>query len=500
MASLYEEFVSRFQQDSAKISLETQDGEQITYSELLECSGKLARFVRESGISPGDRIAVQVEKSLENILLYLACLQTGAVYLPLNTAYRPAELEYFFNDAQPRLIVCDPGMHEEIKSLPYRYPSPDIYTLDKRGQGSLTESTKALPPDLQITDREEGDLAAILYTSGTTGRSKGAMLTQGNLLSNALTLHQHWGWQEGDVLLHALPIFHVHGLFVALHCAFLNTSPILLMPKFDVRQVMEMLPRASVFMGVPTYYTRLLVEPGFNGKCCDNMRLFISGSAPLHTDTFKEFNSRTGHTILERYGMTEAGMITSNPLEGERRCGSVGKPLAGVTVRIVDEAGEEVGVDTVGSLEISGPNVFAGYWNMPDKTREEFTPDGMFITGDLAKKDKDAYISIVGRSKDMVISGGYNVYPKEIESVIDDMQDTLESAVFGIPDKDYGEAVVAAVVMSKDVSIPNEDGMRSKLKQKLASYKVPKQIFFVGELPRNTMGKVQKNILREQYS
>lgn len=497
MANLFEEFQANFQQGGHTTVIKTLGGTEISYRAILEQCGRYAGALKNLGLRGGDRIAVQVDKSPQNVALYLACLQKGIIYLPLNNAYKAHELEYFFNDSEPVVIVCRPEAEDTVCNLRYLYDKPSVLTLDRAGEGTLAVAVDTVVPDYDIVPCGDEAIAAILYTSGTTGRSKGAMLSHGNLLSNAKALHKLWGWRQGDVLLHALPVFHVHGLFVALHCAFLNASPILLLPSFDAEGVIRLLPQATVFMGVPTFYTRLLAEPGFTADTCRNIRLFVSGSAPLHPDTFTEFKSRTGHTILERYGMTEAGMITSNPLKDERRCGTVGFPLPGVQVRITNGEGQEVGPGATGKLEVKGPNVFAGYWRMPEKNREEFTEDGFFQTGDLATVDQDGYISIVGRSKDLIITGGYNVYPKEIELAIDELQSVRESAVFGVPHPDFGEAVVAAVVPEQDGE-DQENLIISSLKDNMASYKVPKKILFISSLPRNTMGKVQKNILREE--
>jgi len=439
---------------------------------------------------------VQVDKSPHAVALYLACLRSGAAFVPLNTAYTPAEVRYFLSDAEPRLFICRPE-DAGARASAAREAGALVLTLGANGDGTLPESAKAAAPDETIVENDADDLAAILYTSGTTGRSKGAMLSHGNLASNALTLFEHWGWRPDDVLLHALPIFHIHGLFVALHTAMLGASPMLFLPKFDIAAVRAALPRATVMMGVPTFYTRLLAEPDFNAAECAHMRLFISGSAPLTASAHREFVERAGHAILERYGMSEAGMIASNPLDGERVAGTVGYPLPGISVRVRDENGRVVS-DAVGMIEVKGPNVFRGYWRMPEKTAAEFTEDEFFITGDLGVQGPDGRLTIVGRGKDMIISGGYNIYPKEIEAVLDAIDGIAESAVIGVPHPDFGEGVVAVVVTATGAP-PEEAAVRAALGRALARFKHPKAIFAVKDLPRNTMGKVQKNLLREAY-
>lgn len=471
-----------------------------TFAQLDNDSARFAAVLKSYGLVKGDRVLVQVDKSPENVILYFACLRAGAVYVPLNTAYTIAEVTYFIDDARPRIIVCDPGNESKIiDEVCQSQDSPAVLTLNGNGGGTIVEQLDSTDADHTIEQMSDDDLGAIVYTSGTTGRSKGAMITNKNMTSNALILHEYWRWEPGDVLLHALPIFHVHGLFVALHCALLNGSKVLFHTKFDLQQIIKDLPGTTVMMGVPTFYTRLLATPDFDRDICKNIRLFISGSAPLLAESFKAFEKRTGHKILERYGMTEAGMITSNPYEGERIAGTVGFALPGVEARIVDQDGREVSRGDVGVLEITGPNVFTGYWKMPEKTAEEFRADGYFITGDMAIMDKEGRISIVGRSKDLVISGGFNIYPKEIETVIDEMPEVLESAVIGVAHPDFGEGLTAVVVIRKESSL-REETLTSYLTDKLARFKQPKKIFFVSELPRNVMGKVQKKALREQYA
>ncbi|HEY8553140.1 MAG TPA: malonyl-CoA synthase [Burkholderiales bacterium] len=497
-ANIYNLLFSRFSSTLDRPCIETESGRVYTYGDLERETARLARFFVDLGMKRGERIAVQVEKSPEALFLYLAAVRAGLVYLPLNTAYQRAEMEYFMRDAEPGLVVCAPAARDTVEPLAHAAGARHVHTLDENGGGTLIEASRAVPAEFETVPVETDELAALLYTSGTTGRSKGAMLTHGNLSSNALTLYDYWGFGPTDVLLHALPIFHVHGLFVASNLALLSTGKMIFLRKFDAKQVLQHLPRATVFMGVPTYYTRLLSEPGLNAEVCRNMRLFISGSAPLLKETFAEFRRRTGHTILERYGMSETNMNTSNPLNGERVAGTVGLPLPGVEVRVVDDNNRPVSTGTIGNIQVKGPNVFKGYWRMPEKTREEFTPDGWFKTGDMGYFDAKGYLSIVGRSKDLVITGGYNVYPKEIETLIDEMPEVVESAVIGVPHPDFGEAVTAVVVKRPDATL-DEPTVIARLKGQIANYKVPKRVYFVDDLPRNTMGKVQKNVLRERY-
>lgn len=494
--NFYELIQSRFPADRNAPFIETTN-HTYSYGDLETISGRYARLLGDLGVQKGDRVAVQVDKSPEAIFLYLATWRAGAVYLPLNTAYTRAEVEYFLNDARPTLFVCRPDDETVAAETAVASGVPVVLTLGANGGGSLTECAAELDPDVGCVALGPDDLAALLYTSGTTGRSKGAMLSHGNLASNALTLHHIWGFQPGDVLLHALPIFHTHGLFVATNCVLLNGSAMLFLPRFDPQTVIRLLPDATVMMGVPTFYTRLLAEPNFTKGDCANMRLFISGSAPLLEETFHDFTARTGHVILERYGMTETGMNASNPLDGERIAGSVGFPLPGVEARVTDEQGAVLPAGETGVLEVRGPNVFSGYWRMPEKTAEEFRADGFFITGDVARIDNDGRIRIVGRAKDLIISGGFNVYPKEVELVVDGIDGVIESAIIGLAHPDFGEAVCAVVVSeSKAVSA---DNITAACKGALANYKQPKRVFFVDQLPRNSMGKVQKNLLRETY-
>ncbi len=498
--NIYSLFRARFPADPRSPCIELPDGRTLSYADLAAESARYARFLTDLGIAPGDRVAVQTEKSPQALFFYLGCLRAGIIYVPLNPAYRQAEIEYFLDDAEPRCVLCAPSLLDTAQSAAAKRGIAHVFTLDTNGCGTLIDTAAKTPPTHDIHPSAKNDTAVILYTSGTTGRSKGAMLTHGNLAANGLALHQAWGWRQGDVLLHALPIFHIHGLFVTFHGALLNGSKMIFLPKFDAAEVARRLPRATVFMGVPTYYTRLLAEPAFGKEQCRNMRLFTCGSAPLLTQTFHEFQQRTGHTILERYGMTETGMNTSNPLDGARRPGTVGTPLPGVSLRLVDDKEAEIPAGEVGQLLVKGDNVFKGYWRLPEKTAEEFTADGYFRTGDLARMDDDGYVAIVGRAKDLIISGGLNIYPKEIESYLDKIDGVLESAVIGVPHPDFGEAVVAVVVRKPEGARLTEAGVIATLKERIAGFKVPKRVIFVPELPRNTMGKVQKNQLRERYA
>ncbi len=459
--NLYDLLASRFPADRSKPCFLLSDGRAISYGELEAGAARVAGRLVAQGVAPGDRVALQAEKSAEVIMIYLGVLKAGAVFLPLNSAYTASEVDYFLGDAEPKVFVTDPPAW-------------------------VAEAAEYAPLEATVP-RAAGDLASLIYTSGTTGRSKGAMLSHGNLAENALALHAAWGFTADDVLLHALPIFHVHGLFVALHCALLSGCPMIWLPKFADAEVLAGLGRATVMMGVPTFYTRLLANPGLTREKADGVRLFICGSAPLLPSTFAEFEARTGQRILERYGMSEAVIITSNPLDGERIAGSVGYPLPGVELRIGGE--QETGV-----IQIRGPSVFSGYWRMPEKTAEEFTPDGFFVTGDVGRRDPDGRVWISGRSKDLIISGGYNVYPKEVELVLDELPGVVESAVIGVPHKDFGEGVVAVVIGEGD-----EAAMIAEARRQLAAYKAPKRVVFVDELPRNAMGKVQKNLLRQRY-
>lgn len=501
-ANLYALFARHFPDDQSRCCIETHDARYYSWSDIERASAMLANLLCSLELSAGARIAVQVEKSPEALILYLATLRAGYVFLPLNTAYQHAEITYFIQDAAPEVVVCSPQNFGWVSQIAFQAGSKHVFTLDApvqgNNRGSLLDRASAMSDQFQTIQSQDYDLAAILYTSGTTGRSKGAMLTHENLSSNALVLKEAWGWCEGDVLLHALPLFHVHGLFVASHGALLNGSKMIFLPKFDADQVLHYLPQSTVMMGVPTYYVRMLQDARLNQTLCSRIRLFISGSAPLLTDTFNDFQHRTGHTILERYGMSETTMLTSNPYGGERKGGTVGLALSGVNVRVVNSQEGICSADDIGDIQVKGPNVFQGYWNMPEKTAEEFTKDGYFRTGDVGKFDQDGYLSIVGRSKDLIISGAYNVYPKEIESAIDDMPEVAESAVIGLAHPDFGEAVCAVIVLKQHAQL-DASILIARLKSQIANFKVPKQVFFVSELPRNTMGKVQKNSLRNQF-
>jgi malonyl-CoA/methylmalonyl-CoA synthetase len=496
-ANLFSRLFDRLD-NANRLAIETQAGERITYGDLIARAGKVANVLVERGVKPGDRIAAQTEKSVEGLVLYLAALRAGAVYLPLNTAYTLNELDYFITDAEPSLVACDPARAEGIGTIAAKVKAK-VETLDASGLGSLSEAAAKAKSEFATVVRGNDDLAAILYTSGTTGRSKGAMLSHDNLASNSLTLVDCWRFTDNDVLIHALPIYHTHGLFVASNVTLVARAAMLFLPKFDPDLIIRLMARATVLMGVPTFYTRLLQNPALNRETTSHMRLFVSGSAPLLADTHREWAARTGHAVLERYGMTETGMNTSNPYDGERVAGAVGHALPGVSVRVTDpETGHVLPPETIGVIEVKGPNVFKGYWRMPEKTKSEFRDDGFFITGDLGKIDTKDYVHILGRGKDLVISGGFNVYPKEIESEIDAMPGVVESAVIGVPHADFGEGVTAVVVCNKAADV-SEASVLKALDGRLAKFKMPKRVFIVDELPRNTMGKVQKNILRDRY-
>ena len=508
--NLFSALRAAFPADLSSTAVETTapDGTPLfyTWGDLDRASARMANLLVSLKLPEGSRVAVQVEKSVEAMVLYLATLRAGYVFLPLNTAYQSAEIEYFIGNAEPAVVVCTPGNFGWVSKIAFTQGTGHVFTLGDDRTGSLLERAAHHSDVHQPVKKSADDLAAILYTSGTTGRSKGAMLTHGNLLSNAVTLKDYWGWKDGDVLIHALPIFHVHGLFVAIHGALINGSKMIWFAKFDPKAVLAAMPRATVFMGVPTLYVRLLAEPGLTKDAAKNMRLFIAGSAPLLIETFTEWQQRTGHTILERYGMSETIMLTSNPYaadarhggQSERRGATVGFPLPGVGLRVVDDANKPLPVGEIGNIQVKGPNVFKGYWRMPEKTAEEFTADGWFKTGDVGKVDQRDYVSIVGRSKDLIISGGYNVYPAEIEGYINEMPGVAESALVGVPHPDFGEVGVAVVIAKPGAQL-NPDAIVAQLKSQLANFKIPKKCFVVPELPRNTMGKVQKNLLREQH-
>ncbi len=497
-ANLYSLLEERFLDAGEAIAFRPVPGDPLSYNELCVKVAQFANALEAEGAGPGDRITVQIEKSLDNVFLYLATLKIGAVYQPLNTAYTAAEVDYFISDAKPALVVCDPSRADDLRPIAVSHGVQAVHTMAPSGEGSLQDLASSQSADHVTVERGPDDMAGLLYTSGTTGRSKGAMITHDNLTSNAQALHRIWHFEPGDVLLHALPIFHVHGLYVALNTAFLNQSEIIWLQKYDAETVLSLLPEATVMMGVPTFYTRLLSTDAFNAEACRNIRLFVSGSAPMLAETHIEFEQRTGQRILERYGMTEAGMITSNPYDGERRAGTVGYALPDVSVRIAAEDGSILEPGEIGVLEAKGPNIFAGYWQMPEKTAEEFRPDGYFITGDMAQMEPDGRVTIVGRSKDLIISGGFNVYPKEVESHLDEVAGVGESAVIGVPHPDFGEGVVA-VITASGTEVPEEAEIISTLSGHLAKFKVPKRVFHHAELPRNAMGKVQKAELRAKY-
>ncbi|MBO6856607.1 malonyl-CoA synthase [Roseibium sp.] len=491
--------LTAFIPDWSKVFLETLDGGKITYADMFARSAQYAGALQKLGVKAGDRVAVQVEKTPDTLMLYLGTIRAGGVFLPLNTAYTPAEIGYFVGDAEPAVFICDPARADVLAGTAQK-AGARLHTLDQNGEGSLSLLADQMPTDYDNRPREDDDLAAILYTSGTTGRSKGAMLTHGNLASNSQTMVKYWQFTEDDVLLHALPIFHTHGLFVATNCLMMAGGSMLFLPKFDLDQVLAVLPKATAMMGVPTFYTRLLASDRFTRDVAAHMRLFISGSAPLSAEVHKEFRERTGHAILERYGMTETNMNTSNPYDGARRPGTVGFPLPGVGLRVVDaRTGRELPDGEVGIIEIKGPNVFLGYWRMPEKTAQEFRADGYFITGDMGRVDEDGYVSIVGRSKDLIISGGFNVYPAEVEAMLDELPGVAESAVIGVPHPDFGEAVVAVLAPKPGAELA-QDAVQASLNDRLAKFKQPKKVHILEALPRNTMGKIQKNVLRERFS
>lgn len=498
--NLYALFEERFQREPSAVCLSSSDGRRITYRDLNAQSARVAHLLQSLGAKPGDRVAAQVEKSVEAVFLYLGCIRAGCVFLPLNPAYQAGELTHLIGDAQPAILVARPQGIEMCRKVAAEAGVAHVLELADDGTGELRDLLVAQPEDFRTVHRDGRDLAAILYTSGTTGRAKGAMLSHRNLAIGVRVLDDYWAFRPGDVLLHILPIYHFHGLFVALHCALWNGSETLFELKFDAGRAIALLERATVCMGVPTHYVRMLADERLDDAACRNMRLFISGSAPLLPNVFREFQGRTGHTILERYGMTEGGMFVSNPYDGERRCGTVGKPLPGIALRVVDERGNQFPPGTTGGIQVKGDSVFEGYWRLPEKSAEEHTADGYFKTGDLGVLSDDGYLTIVGRNKDLIISGGLNIYPKEVEEVIDALPGVKESAVFGLRDPDFGEAVAAAVVLEHGDPVVDADLVASHVRSHLASFKVPKRVHFLAELPRNAMGKVQKAVLREQYA
>jgi len=497
MTNLYSRLSAGFPQPGVPFA-RLSGGHMVTYDDVEKRSAAFANALRALGVGIGDRVAVQAEKSIDMLMLYLGTLRAGAVFLPLNTAYTAGELEYFMQDAEPTLFVCDPSAAGTIEPLASGAGVPTVATLGDEGQGSLPEMLRSMPTGFATVERADDDLAAILYTSGTTGRSKGAMLSHDNLGSNAFMLREAWAFTGDDVLLHALPIFHTHGLFVATNTILAAGASMIFLPRFDAAEMLQQLPHATSIMGVPTFYIRLLDEPAFTRELVQHMRLFVSGSAPLSADIHREFRERTGHAILERYGMTETNMTISNPYAGERIAGTVGIPMPGVSIRIADpESGAEMPRGAVGVIEIAGPNVFQGYWRNPEKTAAEFR-DGYFISGDLALMDARGYVSIVGRAKDLIISGGYNVYPAEVETAIDELPQVHESAVIGVPHRDLGEAPVA-VIVPRERAFDDGEAIRAALVDKLARFKQPRAFLFVEALPKNAMGKVQKAALRERH-
>jgi malonyl-CoA/methylmalonyl-CoA synthetase len=508
--NLYAHLRANFPADLDAVAVETiaSNAPSLRYSwrDLDRASAMVANLLASLGLPQGARIAVQVEKSVEAMVLYLGTLRAGYVFLPLNTAYQSSEMAYFITNAEPAVVVCSSKNFGWVSKIAFKSGTLSVYTLDDDRTGSLLQRAMHCSDKHSCVVSKNDDLAAILYTSGTTGRSKGAMLSHGNMLSNAMMLKDYWGWTQQDVLIHALPIFHVHGLFVAIHGALLNGSPMLWLNKFDPQAVIQCMPRATVFMGVPTLYVRMLAEPSLGKQAAKNMRLFIAGSAPLLKETFEAWHDKTGHSILERYGMSETVMLTSNPYsrdsryqnQSNRRPSTVGFPLPGVSLRICADDDQPLETNEIGAIQVKGPNVFSGYWRMPEKTAEEFTVDGYFKTGDVGKVDERGYVHIVGRSKDLIISGGYNVYPAEIEGYINDMAGVAESALVGVPHPDFGEVGVAVVIAKPGADL-HPEAILASLKSQLANFKIPKRCEIVAELPRNTMGKVQKNLLREQY-
>ena len=496
--NLYTSYKEGFKNNLEGQFLYDDKGLNVTYRELDSETAKLANGLKELGLSEGDRVTVQVDKCIEMVYLYLACVRSNIIFHPLNPAYKEKELSYFLDDAKPSLFISNEETISSISDLSLEHSIDHLFVLNNDGSGNFSDISTSEDNYITVACSDD-DIAALLYSSGTTGKPKGIMLSHGNISSNAESLVKAWGFQESDCLLHALPIYHVHGLFVALGCVFMTGSKLKWLKSFDADVVLKSIPECTVMMGVPTYYTRLLKRDLLDSKLTEGIRLFISGSAPLLEETFNEFNQRTNHQILERYGMTETNMNTSNPLKGNRKPGTVGLPLEDVQVRVVDEENNVLSQGEIGNLQIKGPNVFKGYWEMPEKTKEDFSKDGFFNSGDKGLIDEGGYVSIIGRSKDMIISGGLNVYPKEIESLIDKIEGVLESAVIGLSDEDLGEKVVA-VIVSEESKTLDEKKVISEIKDQLAGFKAPKEVKFIDQLPRNAMGKVQKNILRETFS
>ncbi|MGY4509565.1 AMP-binding protein [Bradyrhizobium sp. USDA 3650] len=497
-ANFYRLFETWLQLEPTGAVFELETGQTLTREWLHVLSGRYANALRRSGCAAGDRVAVQLEKSAHAFALYLACLRAGFCYLPMNTAYRPAEMGYLLQDAQPAVFFR--GLTAEALAGEIVPATTKAFTFGPQGEGTFAPVVELVDPTYRTIELSGTAPAALLYTSGTTGRPKGALISHGALSYSARTLSELWGFSASDVLLHTLPIFHSHGLFISFNVALASGARLLLQSKFDAADVLKALPRSTVFMGVPTYYHRLLTSPLLNSDRCRRVRLFVSGSAPLSVDVHGQFEARTGHRILERYGSTEAMILCSNPLEGERKPSSVGLPIPGVDLRISGSGDEVLKGGTIGMIQARGPGLFSGYWNRPDQTREEFTADGFFRTGDLGFVDDQGYVSITGRAKDLIISGGYNVYPAEIEAVIDEMPSVQESAVVGAPHPDFGECVVAFVIPSDKELPPAAGEVIQRVKDRLANYKVPKQVIIVNELPRNSMGKVMKKELRSSLA
>lgn len=497
--NIYDILSRGFPQDPDAPFLIQANGRNYSYRDLDQETARYAHVLTACGLKPGDRVAAQVDKSAQAVFLYLGCVRAGLAYVPINPEYQGEDIDYFLNDSDASVFVCRPQLQELAPQLTWHNASRVVFDLDANGEGSLAEAARSQRSSFATTSRAATDLAAIMYTSGTTGRSKGAMLSHGNLSSNALVLHAYWGFVPGDVILHMLPIYHTHGLFVAIHCALLNGSALLFEPRFDARRALHLMERATVFMGVPPHYAALLNEPALDQSVCAGMRLFISGSAPLLASTFQEFQHRTGHTILERYGMTEGGMLVSNPCKGERRCGTVGLPLPGTRMRVVNPLGQPMAPHCIGHIQMAGPNLFSGYWRMPEKTREEFTADGFFKTGDVGQLDEQGYLTIIGRYKDVIHVGDEEVYPKEIETAIDLLPGVTESAVIGLPDAAGGSSVAVVIACQPGQSALTAAEVGSALRKSFSEFKIPKIVRFVDQLPRNGMGKVQKNLLRSNF-
>lgn len=486
------------QWDRSATFLTTPAGEHYTYGDALSASGQVAQFLADAGVRVGDRVSVQAQKSVEFVWLYLGCLRAGIAFHPLNPAYTEHELEYFFTDAAPAMVIYDPANPANVRGVATAAGVARIDTMAADGRGSFRDGRRAAQITTSIVHSGADDIAVLLYSSGTTGRPKGIPLSHGNIGANASGLSKAWGFARHDVLLHALPMFHAHGLLIALNCTLISGSAVRYLPRFDPQAVIDDLVDASVMMGVPTFYTRLLSSKHLDKTCCRSIRLFISGSAPLRTDTFDAFAARTGHRIVERYGMSETVVLTSNPIDGARKAGTVGVPLPGIAVRVADANDRPLPSGDIGRIQVRGPNVFAAYWRKPEKTAADFTADGFFDTGDQGSFDHDGYLSIVGRAKDLIISGGLNVYPIEVEQILNDSGLVREAAVIGVVHEDFGEAVIAIVVPDPAIAF-DETRIRNFASERLARFKLPKRVIAVDSLPRNAMGKVQKNLLRERF-